>query len=61
MLSDAVAKCLYRLANNTDRPDKMRRTSVETLVAIRHSKYCLMIADNSDRPNWMRKLAMKGL
>lgn len=60
-LGDAAAQCLYRLANNTDRPDRMRRSAVETLVAIRHSKCCLGIADNPDRPDWMRKLAMKGL
>ena len=60
-LGDAAAQCLYRLANNTDRPDRMRRAAVETLAAIRHSKYCLAIADNPDRPDWMRKLAMKGL
>jgi hypothetical protein len=60
-LADVAAQCLYKLANNSERPDRMRRTAVETLVAIRHSKHCLAIADNSDRPDWMRKLAMKGL
>lgn len=60
-LSNLAADYLFKLANNTDRPDRMRRLAVETLVFIRHSKYCLRIADNPDRPDWMRKLAMKGL
>jgi len=60
-LGSQAADYLYRLANNPDRPDKMRRLAVETLVDIRHSRYCLAIADNPDRPDWMRKLAMKGL
>ena len=61
LFGNAATQCLYRLADNTDRPDQMRRAAVETLVAIRHSKYCLAIADNTERPDWMRKLAMKGL
>lgn len=60
-LGSQAADYLYKLANNTDRPDKMRRIAVETLVDIRHGRYCLAIADNPDRPDWMRKLAMKGL
>lgn len=60
-LDSQAADYLYRLANNSDRPDQMRRIAVQTLVGIRHSRYCLAIADNSDRPDWMRKLAMKGL
>lgn len=60
-LSGLAADYLYKLANNTDRPDRMRRVAVETLVLIRHSTYCLKIADNPDRSDWMRKLAMKGL
>ena len=60
-LSGLAADYLYKLANNSDRPDRMRRVAVETLVLIRHGTYCLKIADNPDRPDWMRKLAMKGL
>jgi len=60
-LAPAAADFLIRLANNTDRPDRMRKAAVEALVAGRWSKQCLSIADNSDRPDWMRKMAMKGL
>lgn len=60
-IGSSASDFLYRLANNSDRPDRMRRQAVETLVAVRHADYCLRIADNSDRPDWMRKLAMKGL
>ncbi|WP_136360725.1 hypothetical protein [Desulfatibacillum aliphaticivorans] len=60
-ISGTAAEYLYKLANDTNRPDRMRRIAVETLVTIRHSTYCLKIADNSNRPDWMRKLAMKGL
>jgi hypothetical protein len=60
-IASQATDCLFKLANNPDRPDWMRRMAVETLVDIRYSKYCLAIADNPDRPDWMRKLAMKGL
>jgi hypothetical protein len=60
-LGPQSADYLYELANNSNRPDKMRKIAVETLVDIRHSQYCLAIADNSNRPDWMRKLAMMGL
>jgi len=57
----AAAGALYKIANNPDRPNKMRRMAVEALVRGRWSRECLALADNPDRPNWMRKLAMKGI
>jgi len=57
----AAAEALYEIANNPDRPDRMRRKAVEALVAGRWSRKCLALADNYERPDWMRELAMKGL
>ena len=60
-IAPRAADFLLRLANNTDRYDRMRKMAVEALVAGQWSQRCLAVADNSDRPDWMRRLAMKGL
>ena len=61
LVAPCAAEVLRKLANNADRPNRMREMAVETLVAGRWSQHCLAIADNPDRPKWMRRLAMKGL
>lgn len=55
------SEALYRLVNNPDRPDWIRRDALQGLID-REEVYLLeSIVNNSDRPDWIRKMALKGL
>lgn len=59
--SSTAAESLYRIADNPDRPDRLRRAAVNSLVAGRWARHCHALADNPDRPDWLREAAIRGM
>jgi len=55
------SEALYRLVNNTDRPNSMRREALQELITRQEIGMLESIMNNPDRPTWMRDMALEGL